>query len=786
MKFLRGVVVTCEGLPQRDNETIYGLSLALGGQYRVGMTNDVTHLVCLAPGPKYELALGPLRNKIKAVLPHWFDECSKLRRYIKEDPFLFPNPTFLYPSGINDQTTPSKLTGKSTSSNSNEISTAELMHMENYLSAGSNSLKDEIAISPVAAVDKNKEVLNRKPHNDSYLQFENILGKQLVHQMPDLEQLKKLTPKDTYFQGHVIYIHPDIFIKSDIHNYLFDYLSKAGAETTNNLKDDVTIAIMKDRSSQEYRKIYKSNIMIASVFWLTNTLYRECLLPPLSTIWDYPTPRGGIVGMENMLITVSGYVSEPRTLLYRLCVMVGAKWTPNLVGGTTHLICSKKESEKYKAAKARNCVIVNHLWLEECYQQWTCKSVADSRYTYFPENDILQSLVGKTPLLEKEIERWGSVETLPEMTPYISAHDLYEISQNEDKNKKSSSSKNLNKGKLAIRGLRQAALTASSHIRDVLVPDMNQYNDEEKKLNANNKRQRLSMPTTFNDTNTTNKRIKLPPAPTLDSTISISNDAPLKTTEVKEAEYEDLVGQKIVTNDDSQETLNNLRDINSNKQIDSLTVQPPNKIAFSGGVVLTTAEQKSVKRLGCTITENIREASHLVVPDKIIRTPKFLCALNLGIIIVTFDWVKQSIKQKSWCNSLEYILNDLVTEDQYGFSLYQSLLTAQRCLVGVDDQGGKKDAHGTWLQGYDVCVFHSDKNSVFKEVVETAGGRWVTLKKHKLFSEPSYNLILLANKNDSKKSWSDYTKNNIRVYNTDAIVIGTFHQKLELNDYIIA
>lgn len=83
-------------------------------------------------------------------------------------------------------------------------------------------------------------------------------------------------------------------------------------------------------------------------------------------------------------------------------------------------------------------------------------------------------------------------------------------------------------------------------------------------------------------------------------------------------------------------------------------------------------------------------------------------------------------------------------------------------------------------------MFHSAKGSALKEVVETAGGKWVTLKKQKLLSEPNYNLILLANKNDSKKNWSDYTKNNIKIYNTDAIVIGTFRQRLELDDYVLA
>lgn len=104
----------------------------------------------------------------------------------------------------------------------------------------------------------------------------------------------------------------------------------------------------------------------------------------------------------------------------------------------------------------------------------------------------------------------------------------------------------------------------------------------------------------------------------------------------------------------------------------------------------------------------------------------------------------------------------------------------------MDEQGGKKDAHGTWLQGYDVCMIHSAKGSALKEVVESAGGKWITLSKQQALNEANSNILLLANKADAKKNWSDFTKKNIKIYNTDAVVIGTFRQRLELEDYILA
>lgn len=282
----------------------------------------------------------------------------------------------------------------------------------------------------------------------------------------------------------------------------------------------------------------------------------------------------------------------------------------------------RKGSEKYKAAKSRNCVILNHLWLEECYQQWICKSVADSRYTYFPENDVLQSIVGKTPLLEQEIERWRSIDSLPMMVPFLPLHELYEDAQMDDKTvDKKNDNKKLDKGKVAVRGPRKAAMNASTHLRDVLVPDMNQYSKEKKAYNNNsnnndnsdsninnNKRQRSLTPTASKDTNIECKKLKLSTSPsksryTSDHT-SLNTATNIEKNENNSISLErnDLADDNDnndneggITDSDKQKASNNHTEVNSKEEKEkenTLTVQPPTKIAFSGGVVLTNAENK--------------------------------------------------------------------------------------------------------------------------------------------------------------------------------------------------
>ncbi|KAF6753920.1 hypothetical protein DFP72DRAFT_1010370 [Ephemerocybe angulata] len=85
-------------LPAQDLEVLSAGILALGGQWRTGLTREITHLFTLSPtGPKYTTALHhqPSTN-IAIVLPHWFDDAVRLGLgSLPTKPYEFPDPPVL-------------------------------------------------------------------------------------------------------------------------------------------------------------------------------------------------------------------------------------------------------------------------------------------------------------------------------------------------------------------------------------------------------------------------------------------------------------------------------------------------------------------------------------------------------------------------------------------------------------------------------------------------------------------------------------------------------------------
>jgi hypothetical protein len=71
---------------------------ALGGQWRVGLTKDITHLFAISPsGPKYTTALHfQEQTRVKVLLPHWFDDAVRLGiGSLDTSPYEWPEPLVL-------------------------------------------------------------------------------------------------------------------------------------------------------------------------------------------------------------------------------------------------------------------------------------------------------------------------------------------------------------------------------------------------------------------------------------------------------------------------------------------------------------------------------------------------------------------------------------------------------------------------------------------------------------------------------------------------------------------
>ncbi|KAI8071480.1 hypothetical protein BC940DRAFT_345099 [Gongronella butleri] len=933
-RFLSGVVVAGSGLPNRDLESIFGACLCLGGQYRYDteLARDVTHLVCIAPhGAKYEEAMrrSSAGEDIKVVMPHWFDECFKLRRYVREDIYQFPDPPF---ARSDNDDAPMAAAKPESPNGVKEAQTAEgtpspaLEGAEHTAGDGDAQLSSQMSSSQ-----------SKPPAAD----LPPALETPEVHLAPSLEQLRAIPIDSPFLSGKRVYFHSDLGVAKDRMDLLRTKLDMAGATITTD-PQDAHITLFKFRRGPEYQHANKNGKIVGSLNYLTNTLYRQRLISPLSTVWDFPVPRGSIPGMEKKVATITGYEGETRGLLFLLCAMVGLRYNTSLDNDTTLLICAKRNTTKFNVATLRNLDVVNHLWLEECFQMWECKSLANERYTYFPKNDILQSLVGKTTLVGEELARWNDDHLMPPHGPYLPAHVLCSKSRGAAAaiQAAAASKSSAPQGALVPRAPRKAAIHAQDNLQQILVPDMNRYDhevqtqgkrrrplsdngdgnddeddeddeqeepqeNEEVEENEDNapldaspkparlrapgiKRQRVALDapnTTITPKTAKTRTASTTPAKTTDSDANLparlrrkpeneeapvtlaprrsgrasrstssqqtqsqamdedSSQIPVSSTQPKrvgrprkgEIRMVDMgsqtgvpqkgplrmrgikimeMGQKDQTSSQaapqaassrarrvSQNSQSKVKDTskddeeydddpmkedeeNSDNDMPPASRSPnnwrsrvPTRIITSG-VELTPAQIAFFQSRSIEITDNVHEASHIIIPDKFLRTPKVVCAINLGVVVITMDWVRKCVSRKRLNKAGDYLIKDAAAERKFRFDMETSL----------DRSNG--NAHG-WLHGYYVCILHTGKSKALRQVLDTTGATLVkalpTSKSRIPGSSPD-TFLALCDRDDPKLASYKAAAKNLgiqHVYDVELLLVGSLRQELNRKEFAL-
>ncbi|KAJ2702289.1 regulator of Ty1 Transposition [Coemansia sp. IMI 209128] len=365
-----GMVVAVTHMPAADKETLLASVMALGGQWREKMRADVTHVVLMKDlGPKYEYVKQNSQLGIRPLLPHWFKETLNLLHPVPMEPYLFPNPPMLE--------------GKLTHISSDDANSVALA------------------------------VPSADTHNGS------------AYELPK--------PSVAFMRGYTVAIDTQLLysLSGGAFARLGQRLGEAGAtlakprheaaggkadSSNGNLPesviadwDSVDILVCQHRSGYDYSKASRLGKIVGTFVWLYQAFLSEQLSAPTQRLLHYPVPPVPVAGMERMVISISHYRGASREYLIRLITALGAQYTAKMSKENTHLVTASPEGRKYTAALQWNVSVVNHLWVERCYQRWKLLTVSHPNFTYFPDLPVLNSMVGDTDVRVDKLRAW--VET---------------------------------------------------------------------------------------------------------------------------------------------------------------------------------------------------------------------------------------------------------------------------------------------------------------------------------------------------------------------------------------
>jgi hypothetical protein len=471
---------------------------------------------------------------------------------------------------------------------------------------------------------------------------------------------------------------------------------------------------------------------LVSVFWLADILHRREIVDPVLNIMHNPFGKVLLKKNNSLIICISNYVNHEREMIKCMISLIGGTFTSKLSPENTHLITCSSTGDKYKCAMEWNINIINHLWLEDCILNRRVECLTKEKYLLFRPG--LQNIVGwlngvykskkdnrvteSPPVIEED-------EISPPSSPQIIDDEISSPPNNMDEN----CPKNDNK---------------MDEDEEILVISSSP-SSERKPINRASV---LEITKTIGN-NLTNINI-------------VYNN---RKRRIKSS-LEENVGVRRKKSAFGK----NISDLDGNNSGYYFRLDNRFRIMFTG-FKPSPFQLKGLKMLNLEEASDIMECTHLV-SRKICRTEKFLCAMGVSLFIIDESWLNASINAKKVLNEEDFLLCDSVGEDEFGFSLRESMERAKLRKL---------------LQGFDIYSTPSvsPNTDIICKITEANGGRHFNVKNVKKIKDipKRENCIILSNEED-KKFEREIKKSGRKCYSTELLLVGILKQELEFSKYI--
>ncbi|KAJ7725655.1 hypothetical protein DFH07DRAFT_1066876 [Mycena maculata] len=356
-KIFSGVIACSADLHISDEEVVSTGIMTHGGQWRMALTRDVTHLFAISScSDKYATGMNYRdETHIKVLVPLWHDHSVLFGRSdLSTECYEWPDPVAMRPSF--------------------EVPSPTKQQQRN-----STSPKKKVFFTTTAwDSDPSQAKVPISERN-------NVWGGRRILLSTSLE----LTGPRRQIVEDGIRNSSGVPVM---------YTSKRGDGTPNEelrLLKDCDILITRYRAGRVFFKAWDAAKPIGTLSWLLNVQVTGVFSSPLDQILHFPIPTGFVDGFDKHQISVTNYTGESRDYLKKLITLMGGNFTPSLSNKNTVLIAAQRSGTKTAKADEWSVSVVNHLWLEDCFLRWKSLTPALKQYITYPVGVDFASLLSE-------------------------------------------------------------------------------------------------------------------------------------------------------------------------------------------------------------------------------------------------------------------------------------------------------------------------------------------------------------------------------------------------------
>ncbi|KIJ92959.1 hypothetical protein K443DRAFT_684887 [Laccaria amethystina LaAM-08-1] len=397
-----GVVACAAELPTSDLEVLSAGITGLGGQWRTGLTKDVTHLFAITPNSqKYATALHFQElTQVKVVLPHWFDDAVRLGMGgLSIAPYEWPDPPLLKGKhGVNYGAK------KDDGTEQDEAKKSLYATAVMYTPAHGSS-------PPIRPPSPGGMDMDNNTHLNNVWGGRRILLSRTLRLFAGRRDAVEVGIRRS--GGEIVrYAGDDEEDEEDPDEEIQEQKEWEMDRKEADVLKECDILVTRWRSGRPYVRAFRNGKTIGTLAWVFHVQSTGILSRPLDQLLHYPVPKKPIENFSLHEITVTNYTGEAREYLKKLITAMGATFTPSMTGKNTVLIAAFLSGTKATKALSWSIPVVNHTWLEDCFVQWRNLTVGVEKYIVFPPGVDFSTHLGERGVgvgrgIEEEVKEMG-------------------------------------------------------------------------------------------------------------------------------------------------------------------------------------------------------------------------------------------------------------------------------------------------------------------------------------------------------------------------------------------
>lgn len=186
------------------------------------------------------------------------------------------------------------------------------------------------------------------------------------------------------------------------------------------------------------------------------------------------------------------------------------------------------------------------------------------------------------------------------------------------------------------------------------------------------------------------------------------------------------------------------------------------------GVTLSDEVIKGLSKMGVRMTAKPTDCTHLVARG-IVRTEKFLCAMSVSPYVLKEEWVNASIQSGKLLAEHDYLLSDVAAERKWNFKFSEALQRSKQ-----KDRGPQLFKQLTFYLTPKVPIDHK----LLKAVVSSAGGQVQNTTPTVRILKAKGNRYVISCPEDAS-IWRPLVEEGYKIYSTELILRAVLKQEIE-------